>query len=118
MQNNDLISRKALIEEMRRHGNRVPADDGSGNWETVYSPGVMLCIHDVEHAPAAEAEAIRYGHWIRAEGKTDVWYCSECGERIVYSQNRRTYKPSKKPVHAVHKHCRSCGAKMHTRAEG
>lgn len=116
MQNNDLISRSALIARMRQHGNRVPVDSGFREWETVYSPGVQLCIHDAEEAPAAEAELIQHGRWIRGKGKQNVWYCSECGERIVYNPDRRTYRASKKAVHEVHKRCRSCGAKMESEA--
>lgn len=112
----ELIFRSALIDQMRQHGNRVPVDSGFREWETVYSPGVQLCIHDAEEAPAVEAEPIRYGRWIQAEGKTGVWYCSECGERISYNQNRRTYKPAKKPVHEVNRRCRCCGAHMGSEA--
>ena len=50
--------------------------------------------------------------WIHCKGKSSLWYCSCCGEKIIYSQERKTYKPTKKPVHELNKYCRHCGAKM------
>lgn len=61
---------------------------------------------------AVDAEPVRRGHWIKCNGKSHIWYCLECGDRINYNQARRTYKADARPVSAVNKYCRCCGAKM------
>jgi NAD-dependent SIR2 family protein deacetylase len=74
----------------------------------------MPCVdYDlIVQAPAVDAEPVRHGRWIHCKGKSNLWYCSECGEKIIYNPTRKTYKPKKKPVHEVNKRCRNCGAKM------
>lgn len=84
-------------------------------------------IEDCEHALEADAlayiqqleaqmvrdlDAAQGAHWIPCAGKSHIWYCSRCGERINYNQARRTYKPEGKPVHEVNRWCRGCGVKM------
>jgi hypothetical protein len=84
-------------------------------------------IEDCEHALEADAlayiqqleaqmvrdlDAAQGAHWIPCAGKSHIWYCSRCGERINYNQARRTYKPEGKPVHEVNRWCRGCGAKI------
>lgn len=59
-----------------------------------------------------EYEEVRYGEWIHCNGKSNLWYCSACGEKILYNPTRRVYNIEKRPVHEVNKRCRSCGAKM------
>lgn len=59
-----------------------------------------------------DPEPVRHGHWIHCNGKSNLWYCSECGEKIIYNPTRKTYKPEKLPVYAVNKHCRGCGIRM------
>lgn len=44
-----------------------------------------------------KSEVVKHGRWIRCKGKSGLWYCSECGEKIIYKQ-RRTYNISKVPV--------------------
>lgn len=63
-------------------------------------------------APTIDAEPVRHGHWVKCQGKSNIWYCSECGEKINYKQNRRTYNIPKVPVWQKNKRCRCCGAKM------
>ena len=53
-----------------------------------------------------------HGRWLRSAGKTNIWYCSFCGGKINYKQNRRTYNIEKIPVEQKNKFCRNCGAKM------
>lgn len=60
---------------------------------------------------------VRHGRWIKCQGKSNIWYCSECGGKINYKQNRRTYNIPKVPVWQKNKHCRNCGAKMDGGAE-
>lgn len=69
-------------------------------------------IQQLEDQIADAGNVVRHAHWIPCQGKSHIWYCSECGERISYNQVRRTYKPEKKPVHEVNRWCRGCGARM------
>lgn len=103
----ELIWRKPLHDELT-----VMAANGAKSHIRAYA----RCVNALELAPAVEAEPIRHGRWIRGKGKQNVWYCSECGERIVYNPDRRTYKPAKKPVHEVNRRCRCCGAHMESEA--
>lgn len=66
----------------------------------------------MEDAPTVEAVEVVHGRWIHCQGKSNLWYCSECGEKILYNPTRRTYNIEKRPVHEVNKYCRGCGAKM------
>lgn len=66
----------------------------------------------VEETPTIDAETVRHGRWVKCQGKSNIWYCSECGEKINYKQNRRTYNIPKVPVWQKNKRCRNCGAKM------
>ena len=72
----------------------------------------VVGIADIHMAPTINAEPVRHGRWIPCKGKSHIWYCSECGEKINYNQARRTYKIEKKPVWEVNKRCRVCGARM------
>ena len=65
--------------------------------------GVKSCEHHKEE---------RKGRWAHCNGKSNLWYCSECGEKILYNPTRRTYNIEKRPVHEVNKYCRGCGAIM------
>ena len=64
-----------------------------------------------------ELEPVRHGRWVKCQGKSNIWYCSECGEKINYKQNRRTYNIPKVPVWQKNKRCRNCGCKMDGGAE-
>lgn len=99
----DLISREAAIAIMQAKGDMA-----------VGTPGIVFygAANILEMLPAVDAEPVRRGHWIKCNGKSHIWYCSECGDRINYNQARRTYKPDARPVSAVNKYCRCCGAKM------
>ena len=59
-----------------------------------------------------KAQAPVVAYWIPCNGKSHIWYCSGCGEKINYNDARRTYKTEKKPVEAVNRYCRGCGATM------
>ena len=69
-------------------------------------------IQQLENQIADAGNMVQHAHWIPCQGKSHIWYCSECGERISDNQVRRTYKPEKKPVHEVNRWCRGCGARM------
>lgn len=62
--------------------------------------------------PTVDAAPVVHGQWIHCEGKSSIWYCSVCGDKIIYNPTRKTYKPDKKPVWEINKYCRNCGALM------
>lgn len=97
---NDLISREALIDAIYER----PESEGNAR--------VAQLLEAIMKTPAVDAEPVRHGRWIHCKGKSNLWYCSECGEKIIYNPTRKTYRPNKKPVHEVNKRCRNCGAKM------
>lgn len=69
-------------------------------------------------APTLDVAPVRHGRWVRCKGKSTLWHCSECGERIVYNPTRKTYNVCKKNVAEVNQFCRACGAKMDAVQEG
>lgn len=101
----DLINRKAALEA-------VNAYDYRGMTVEQVKTITDGCAEELRKLPAIDAEPVRRGHWIKCNGKSHIWYCSECGDRINYNQARRTYKPDARPVSAVNKYCRCCGTKM------
>lgn len=78
--------------------------------ETCFSELDVVLMLDKQ--PTVDAEPVRHGEWVKCQGKSNIWYCSECGEKINYKQNRRTYNIPKVPVWQKNKRCRNCGAKM------
>ncbi len=70
------------------------------------------------YVPAADVAEVQHGEWVHCNGKSNLWYCSQCGEKISYNPTRRTYNIRKKPVNETHKFCRNCGAKMDGKGEG
>ena len=129
--NNDLISREALLNELddefewvairrvkeapavdaepvRHEGNTTfIATENLGDYadRIIVGQGTACKVYYID-------EPVRHGRWIHCEGKSNLWYCSECGEKIIYNPTRRTYRPKKKPVYEVNKRCRNCGARM------
>lgn len=85
MENNDLISRAALLEEYDR--------------VHVGPPGGARKL--MENAPAVDAEPVRHGEWKHLGG--DEWRCAVCGE-VIYTEGSW-----EKPTY---KYCYECGAKM------
>lgn len=84
--NNDLISRKALLERIK--------EDAPWWWQNFHS---YLIVDMLKEAPAIETEPVRHGKWLYVGcGKPDAWDCSECSV-IVAKQ---------------HFYCPRCGAKM------
>lgn len=72
----------------------------------------VACLEAIDDAPTVDAVEVVHGEWVHCNGKSNLWYCSECGEKILYNPTRRTYNIEKRPVHEVNKYCRGCGAKM------
>lgn len=104
-QDYDLISRKAAIDRIKAYCNGCDSYNGV-RCRACQIADAMDAVDEVEAAP------VRYGRWIKAKGKTNLWYCSECGEKILYNPNKRTYNVQKMPVFEKNKFCRNCGAKM------
>ena len=93
---NDLISRVELLDAMPKNDELLSIDVRR-----------VICA-----APAVNAVPVVQGRWIRCDGKSIVWYCSECGGKILYNPNPRTYNIKKPKVEQYNKFCRNCGAKM------
>jgi hypothetical protein len=74
---------------------------------------IMECLAEyLSSAPTIDAVPVVHGRWVRAAGKSNIWYCSVCSDKINYKQNRRTYNIPKVPVEQKNKFCRNCGAKL------
>jgi len=87
-------------------------NDPRGWCSTAITRDALAYIQQLEAQMVRDLDAAQGAHWIPCAGKSHIWYCSRCGERINYNQARRTYKPEGKPVHEVNRWCRGCGAKM------
>lgn len=95
--------RKVLVEEKSC---RPDNDD-----DVVY--GIQMAIDALDDMSTFTWENIRpHGQWIHCQGKSNLWYCSKCGAKIIYNSTRKTYNIEKKPVSEVNKYCRNCGVKM------
>jgi RNase P subunit RPR2 len=66
----------------------------------------------IEDAPTVDAVEVVHARWVHCNKKSNRWYCSNCGEKILYNPRRRTYNIEKRPVHEVKRYCRGCGAKL------
>lgn len=106
MKEKRLIDADALLENVQY---RPTADNKNAE---IIDRCVKITRRLIENAPTIEAEPVRHGHWVKCQWKSNIWYCSECGEKINYKQNRRTYNIPKVPVWQKNKRCRRCGAKM------
>lgn len=74
-----------------------------------------ICISALKNpqiAPTIDAVPVVHGRWVHCDGKSIVWYCSECGGKILFNPNPRTYNIKKLKVEQYNKFCRNCGAKM------
>lgn len=89
-----------------------PYDKYGDGCEDTLNRDALAYIQQLEAQMVRDLDAAQGAHWIPCAGKSHIWYCSRCGERINYNQARRTYKPEGKPVHGVNRWCRGCGAKM------
>lgn len=103
--NNDLISRSALDGMKLFVAPGEKPDKETIGWNRAIN-------YVIDTAPPQHPRQVRHGRWIHCKGKSNLWYCSECGEKIIYNPTRKTYKPEKLPVYAVNKWCRNCSAKM------
>lgn len=104
------ISRKAAVEITRTYCK------GSNNCDGIRCEACQIA-DAIDAVDGVGAAPVRYGRWIKAKGKTNLWYCSECGEKILYNPKKRIYNVLKLPVFEKNKFCRSCGAKMESEKE-
>lgn len=93
MQNNDLISRSALLADLQEYLNQEVTD---GMQFTDIGEGIDLAMEQVKEAPAVDAEPVRRGRWHYGE-------CSVCKGICIH------YKPP---------YCPNCGCKMDAEVEG
>ena len=70
----DLISRKALLEELDKWINPCV------NCESEFLSGIATAISEVEAAPAVDAAPVVHGEWIELheENGHEVGTCSHC----------------------------------------
>lgn len=89
--NDDLISRKALLEQSYETGKWMPVR--------------VVAAKDIENAPAVDAEPVRHGQWIVLKEKDEygnsIGVCSECTQRMYFKGETR-----------FPKYCCTCGARM------
>lgn len=113
--NNDLISRKAAIDELKEH--RALYCDNTPDTFLKLSYAEKSRVDELDTAiatlvnlPSAQPER-KNGEWIKKISKkikdkeyigyTPYWYCSECGKR---------YEPA--IANTIINYCYNCGAKM------
>ena len=110
MQNNDLISRSALLADLQEYLNQEVTE---GMSFTDMGEGIDLAMERVKDAPAVDAEPVRHGWWIPVL-KSDIFgkeyedghRCSECGGNGLYScADYIAYDE-------LYNYCPHCGAKM------
>ena len=103
----DLISREALLEDLRESINWLHKIYGG----LEYEDEKRICSAEiasftevgmrVKDAPAVDAEPVRHGEWRHLGG--DEWLCTICGE-VIHTEGSWE-KPTRK-------YCHECGAKM------
>ena len=105
MQNNDLISRSALLDVIPE----AVADEASSENEIAYAEGWNDCLESfrsiIKYAPAVDTKPVRHGRWIH--DTNNLFGCSECMERDTMSFRR-----------GLKNYCPNCGAKMDAEVEG
>lgn len=105
------INDRLFFSKLTPFSAEVPIVCGLKAYYTVELPDDVLFA--VAHREERERVAgSGHGEWVHCVGKSNLWYCSECGEKINYTPKRRTYNIRKRAVNEVHKYCRYCGARM------
>ena len=99
-----MISRSKLAHSLKRQPCKLI--DGK------HYIGLDTVLEKVRIAPSVNNSDTVHAYWIPCPGKSCIWHCSACGDRINYKQNRRTYNIPKVPVEQKNKFCRNCGACM------
>lgn len=97
-----------IVRDNEKMNPFIPHDDCGSGWYLAHTD----LMKRLRTCQTIEAEPVKHGKWIHCNGTTDLWYCSECGEKIRYNPKRRVYNIIKRRVHEINKRCRSCGAIM------
>ena len=85
--NNDLISRKALLERIEK--------DAPWWWQNFHS---YLIVDMLKEAPVIDAEPVRHGKW---EDNAYIWKCGSCHKWLLVEDGD-----------ADMNYCPNCGARM------
>ncbi len=103
MQQNDLISRKAVYEKAcegcTKHGDKPG--------ECYHDEPCERLIFEFSTAPAVEAEPVRHGEWTVIDNdwnEETIYKCSICKEELVTIDGT--------PAKDLWNYCPNCGAKM------
>lgn len=59
-----------------------------------------------------KAQEQKTAYWVPGKGKSHIFYCSHCAEKVNYNNAHRVYNKNMKPIEQVNKFCRGCGYKM------
>ena len=97
--NNDLISRKALLERIR--------EDAPWWWQNFHS---FLIVDMIKDAPGCGAEPVRHGKWFFDE--YDYFTCSVCGGQYFTDADSTKDAKAMLENNAYYPYCPYCGAKM------
>lgn len=106
----DLISRIGLLEDLGASCYDLDALTGVTGDERTLQEAIM-------QYPASDAVQVVHGHWVHCKGRSNLWYCSECGDKMLYNPTRRTYNIVKLSMAEKNKFCRNCGARMDGESE-
>lgn len=98
----DLISRKALLEELDKWINPCVNYDKSE-----FLSGIATAISEVETAPTVDAAPVVHGKWVHPHWRnSDFCYnCSVCNGEAMH----KDYRWADKGIYPI---CPHCGAKM------
>lgn len=97
--NNDLISRKALLERIK--------EDAPWWWQNFHS---YLIVDMIKEAPAIEAEPMRHGKWLFSD--YDYFTCSVCGGQYFTDADSTKDAEAMLENNAYYPYCPHCGARM------
>ena len=93
----------AALEKQEGEGGLTMAEYISRDWLLTHTHTGMDTIQMMQtmiDAPAADVVEVRHGRWIKIDGLSSDYYCSEC--------NKKWWTPFPEEMH----YCPNCGAKM------
>ena len=109
--NNDLISRKALLEELKEwYSEAKQREEANYEWETFESSGIESAMLCVENFPAINAEPTRHGKWLFSD--YDYFTCSVCGGQYFTDADSTKDAEAMLENNAYYPYCPYCGASM------
>lgn len=78
-----------IVRDNEKMNPFIPHDDCSSGWYLAHTD----LMKRLRTCQTIEAEPVKHGKWIHCNGTTDLWYCSECGEKIRYNPKRPMMNP-------------------------